>query len=144
MILCIPWDKVLTHWGRVTLICVGKLTIIVSIMACRLVGAKPLSEPMLAYHWFEHEEQTSVKSSAKITLFYWRKYVSKCCLRNVVHFFSASMCWWSYCYGQNPSHPHTLTVLTKMSVAIWYSCWRCGFVVVILSLLGKKYATATL
>ena len=42
----------LTHWGRVThiYVCVGKLTIIlVQIMACRLNGVKPLSEPVLEY-----------------------------------------------------------------------------------------------
>ena len=37
----------LTHWSRVTHICVRKLIIIVSVMACRLIGAKPLYEPML-------------------------------------------------------------------------------------------------
>ena len=36
------------HWGRVTHICISKLTL-VQIMACRLAGAKPLSEPMLEY-----------------------------------------------------------------------------------------------
>ena len=35
----------LTHWGRVTHICVGKLTIIGSdLMGCRLDGTKPLSD----------------------------------------------------------------------------------------------------
>ena len=34
----------LIHWGRVTHICVSELTIIVQIMACRLHGAKTLSE----------------------------------------------------------------------------------------------------
>ena len=35
----------LTHWGRVTHICVSKnATIGLKIMACRLFGAKPLSE----------------------------------------------------------------------------------------------------
>ena len=38
-----------TNWGRVTHKCVSKPTIIAQIMACRLVGAKPLSEPMLEY-----------------------------------------------------------------------------------------------
>ena len=38
----------LTHWGRVTHIGVGKLSL-VQIMACHLDGAKPLSEPMLEY-----------------------------------------------------------------------------------------------
>ena len=31
-------------------------------MACRLVGAKPLTEPVLEYSKFEPQEQTSVKS----------------------------------------------------------------------------------
>ena len=35
---------------------------LVQIMACRLVGAKPLSKPMLEYCWFDPWEQTSVKS----------------------------------------------------------------------------------
>ena len=40
---------VLTHWGQVTHICVSELTIIGHIMACRLAGAKPLSESMMEY-----------------------------------------------------------------------------------------------
>ena len=43
----------LTHWGRVTHICVGNLTIIGQIMACRLVGTKPSSEPTLEYYQLE-------------------------------------------------------------------------------------------
>ena len=39
----------LTHWGRVTQICVVKLTIIGSDKACRQDGAKPLSKSMLGY-----------------------------------------------------------------------------------------------
>ena len=40
-------------WGRVTHICVNKLSSLVQIMACRLAGAKPLSEPMpeCYYYW---------------------------------------------------------------------------------------------
>ena len=52
----------LTHWGRVTHICVGNLTILVQIMACRLAGSKPLSEPMMEYCQLDPKEQTSVKS----------------------------------------------------------------------------------
>ena len=37
----------LTHWGRVTHICVGKLTMIGSDNGLSLDGAKPFSEPML-------------------------------------------------------------------------------------------------
>ena len=38
----------LTHWGGVTHICAGNLSL-AQIMACRLVGAKPLPEPMIEY-----------------------------------------------------------------------------------------------
>ena len=44
--LCV---STLIDWGRVTRICIGNLTIIASDIACRLVGAMPLSEPMLEY-----------------------------------------------------------------------------------------------
>ena len=46
---CIPQCVALTHWGRVTHICVGNLTIIGSDNGLSPVGAKPLSEPMLEY-----------------------------------------------------------------------------------------------
>ena len=42
----------LTHWGRVMHICFSKKKTFVQIMAFRLIGAKPLSEPMLEYcYW---------------------------------------------------------------------------------------------
>ena len=45
----------LTHWnGRVTQICVSKLKALVQIIVSHLVGAKPLSEPMLEYCPFDH------------------------------------------------------------------------------------------
>ena len=34
---------------------------LVQVMACRLFGAKPLPEPMLAYCQLDSKEQTSVK-----------------------------------------------------------------------------------
>ena len=49
------WDDLLgpftrlTHWGRVTHICVGNLTIIGSDNGLSLVGANPLAESMLEY-----------------------------------------------------------------------------------------------
>ena len=36
-------------------------SVLVQIMACRLFGAKPLSEPMLSYCQLDPKEQTSVK-----------------------------------------------------------------------------------
>ena len=55
---------VLTHWGWVMLFCISKL-----------VGAQPLSEPMLEYHYFEPLEQTSY-------IFIKKKCIWKCRLRN--------------------------------------------------------------
>ena len=40
----------LTHWGRVTHMWVNIITIVGSDNVCRLVGAKPSSEPMLQYY----------------------------------------------------------------------------------------------
>ena len=34
-------------------------------MACRLIGAKPLPEPILSYCQFDHQEQTSVKLESR-------------------------------------------------------------------------------
>ena len=48
--VCIWKNANLTHWGRVTHIYASvNQSSLVQIMACRLVGAKPLSEPMLEY-----------------------------------------------------------------------------------------------
>ena len=53
----------LTHWGRVTHMCVNKLTIIGSDNGLSPGRRqKPLSEPMLEYCWLDPWEQTSVKS----------------------------------------------------------------------------------
>ena len=54
-------------------------------MACRLDGAKPLSEPLLEYCWLDPWEQTSVKFQSQFKHFHSRKCIWKCCLRNGVH-----------------------------------------------------------
>ena len=61
-------------------------------MACCLIGAKPLSEPMLTYYQLNPKEHISMKSYLKFKYFHSRKYVWKCCLRNAVLFISAPMC----------------------------------------------------
>ena len=38
-------------------------------MACRLVGAKPLSEPVLEYYWFDPKEQTLVNTRQNFHIF---------------------------------------------------------------------------
>ena len=55
------------------------------IMACHLFGAKPLSEPMLAYFQFSHmhKEHISTKSYLNCKCFYQRK------------------CSWKSCFGLN-------------------------------------------
>ena len=67
-------------------------TSLVQIMACRLYGAKPLSEPKLEYCQLNPWEPTSVKSYSKLKHFHSRKDISKCRLRNRRPFVSASMC----------------------------------------------------
>ena len=54
-------------------------------MTCRLAGAKPVSEPMLEYCWFDHWEQTSMKSLSKLIHFCSRKCICKCRLENGGH-----------------------------------------------------------
>ena len=58
-------------------------------MAYRLIGAKPLSEPLLEYCWLDPQEQSSVKFQLKITHFHSRKCIWKCCLEK----------WWPFCTG---------------------------------------------
>ena len=59
---------------------------LVQIMACRLFGANPLSEPMLEYCYFDPQEQTSVKYSSKYKTFHSQKCILKWLLRNGGHF----------------------------------------------------------
>ena len=62
-------------------------------MACPLVGAKPLSEPMLEYCWFGPYEQFSVKFQLKVIYFHSTKCVWKCGQEIGDIYVSASMCW---------------------------------------------------
>ena len=69
--LIINWKKVfLTHWGRVTHICVSNLAIIGS----NKVGTKPLSEPMPEYCQLDPWESTSVKFLSNFKHFYSLKW----------------------------------------------------------------------
>ena len=60
-------------------------------MACRLVGAKPLSKLMLDYCSFGASEQTSVKSCRELQIFSFKKMHLKMRLQNGAHFVAASM-----------------------------------------------------
>ena len=70
------------HWIRSAL---------VQIMACRLFGAKPLSEPVLGYCWLDPSEQTSVKFLSKCKTFNTRKCIWKYRLRKGGHFVLGKM-----------------------------------------------------
>ena len=55
---------------------------LIQVMACRLFGAKPLPEPMLAYCQLDPQEQTSVKLESKYETFHLWKFTWKCRLLN--------------------------------------------------------------
>ena len=95
-----PATDSLTHWGRMTHICVSKLTIIGSDNWYRLAGVKRLSEPMLGYYQLDRSKQTSVNSC----IFQFRKLHLQLSSGNWRPFFSASMCYlYAHYAAQYPS-----------------------------------------
>ena len=77
-----PSDPYLRQWSRPSL---------VYLMACRLFGTKPLSEPMMTYCQFDHKEHISMKHYLKFRSFHSRKCIWKDCLRNGGHFVKGEM-----------------------------------------------------
>ena len=65
---------------------------LVQVMACRLSGAKPSSEPMLNYCQLDPWEQTPVIFISKYKSFHSWKCVWNCCLRNGGPFLSRGTC----------------------------------------------------
>ena len=95
----------ITHWGWMTHICVGIWPPLVQIMACRLVGAKPFSEPMMGYC------QPWVKllwKSIEIYVFSYKKMHVKISIAK----------WWPFCLGLNVSMSSSSTVWKIMSSTI--------------------------
>ena len=68
---------------------------LVQIMACRLDGAKPLSEPMLPYYQLDPKEHISMKFYLRLKYFHSRKYVRTCRLWNSGHFVQGEMSYTS-------------------------------------------------
>ena len=66
-------------------------TTLVQIMACRLVGAEPLSEPMLEYCQLDLYEQTSVKFYLIFGLFFFEE----------IHLKMSSAKWRPFCPGRD-------------------------------------------
>ena len=79
----------LTHWSRVTHICVSKLTVSGSDngIACRLNGTETLSEPTLES--CDHWRQISVKTQLNFIQFPSRRYTWKWRLKNDGYLVSA-------------------------------------------------------
>ena len=65
---------------------------LIQIMACRLFGEKPLSEPMPVYCWSGPWKQVSVKLESKHSNFHTRNWFRK---------FVSSTKWWVMCLGIN-------------------------------------------
>ena len=92
------------------------------IMACCLIGTKPLSEPKLAYCQSDPKEHISMKFWFKVKSFQSRKCTQKYCLPNCGHFVSASMCWINFMlYSPEHTTPWTTPVLCTDEI------WRVKF-----------------
>ena len=120
----------LTPWGRVTHIGVSKSNIIVQIMDCRLVGAKPLSELKINLQWnVKPNPCISIQENASENIFWkmavilsrpqWIKQVilvSKLVMRTsqLVHSHVCTSCCETSC----------LTWVCRFLVTTSYSCWH--------------------
>ena len=82
----------LTHWGRVTHICVGNQTIIGSDNGMSPFRRHSLSEPMLGYFMCSLGTNISEILSG-INTFDSTKCIWNCCLRDGGRFVPAAMCW---------------------------------------------------
>ena len=64
---------------------------LVQMIACRLFGAKPLSEPILMNRWLAHWEQILVKFELKCNNFHTRDLIWKCHVQIGGHFVSSQV-----------------------------------------------------
>ena len=94
---------------------------LVQVMACRLFGAKPLTEPMLAYCQLDSWENISVKFESEFYHFYSMKCNWKCRLTK----------WQPFCPGGDGlKHmcgqvmPHTVITQDHHCFGQWFvACW---------------------
>ena len=85
----VAWS--LDNSSRPSLVQIMACRPLVQITACRLFGAKPLSEPMPDYYPLDPWEHISVKFEWKCNNFHWRKSLWKCRLQNGGHLVSGLM-----------------------------------------------------
>ena len=82
---------------------------LVQVMACRLFGAKPLPEPMLAYCKLHPWEQISVKIETEFYQFHSRKCIWNCRLPK----------WWPFCpAGDELTHWGRVTHICVSKISI--------------------------
>ena len=84
-------------------------------MACRLVDAKPLSEPMLPYCQLDPKEHISVKFYLKFRIFRWKKFTCKCRPRDGGHFVPSSIFKQPACRCVAGDHTSRLAPITDGS-----------------------------
>ena len=100
-------ERALTHWGQMThmgqySIAQYNITTLLPIMACRLFGAKPLSEAMLSYCKLDPKKHISIMTFySKLKSFHSCTW--KCRLRNGGHFISSSISWMILVSGSQES-----------------------------------------
>ena len=86
------YSRIISLGPRDAYICRCTRSSLVHIMACRLLGARSLSEPMLTYSQLGNKEQNSVKYQSKFEHFHSRKRIWKYHLESGGRLVSASMC----------------------------------------------------
>ena len=84
-------SKVNSSPPSATYTCQWTECVLVQIKACRLNGAKPLSEPLLKYHQLHPKEHISMILYLKFKYFHTRKCDWTCRLRNGSHLVQGEM-----------------------------------------------------
>ena len=97
-------------------------------MACRLFGAKPLSEPMLPYYQLDPKEHISVKFHLKFKSFHSRKCTWQCCLPNSGHLVSLSM-FYTGNLRHSQAHQFWLLIFNKMTPKVSIATYLCKILV---------------
>ena len=84
---------------------------LVQVLACRLVGAKPLPGPIMAYRQSDPSGELSVKFESKYKTFNWWKCIWKCRLQNGGHFLGR----WVNCMK--------IMIYQQKPIGSWYQTW---------------------
>ena len=115
-VMCKYYRDRLTHLPRISAAYMRQWigSTLVQIMACRLFGAKSLSEPVLGYCRLDPKEQTSVKLQSKYGAFYSRKRIWKYRLANGGHFVQVEMSYLNLDEIQQSFHHISIVIVGEM------------------------------